>query len=159
VVALYNWSGSSNRNDYSGFVGMAFLTPASGTLKINALGRYFFTGNTGAWTVYVLDLSGSTLASASVSPGSGFTYTSITELTLSTNTYYLLVGNVVNGGTAAWCNSPQVAIGTANTNSINATKVMSTHMSYFTGTTLSGPYTFDRYDACFIPVNARVSYS
>jgi hypothetical protein len=141
---------------------MGLNTPASGgTLKVTALGRYFFTGNSGTWTVYLLNSAGTTLASANVTfvSATGFNYTSISEQTLSASTLYYLVGNVVNAGTAAWCNSPQVVIGTANTNSINATKVMSTHMSYFTGTTLSGPYTFDRYDACFIPVNARVSYS
>jgi len=158
-VALYNWSGSSNRNDYTGFVGFGFNTPASGTVKVTALGRYFFTGNTGAWTVYLLNTSGTTLASASVSPGSGFTYASISELTLSAGTLYLLVSSVVNGGTAAWCNSPQVVIGTANTNSINGNKVMAVHASYYAGTTLSGPYSFDRLDACFIPVNALVNLS
>jgi len=140
---------------------MGFNTPASGTIRVTSLGRYFFTGNSGTWTVYLLNSSGTTLASANVTfvSATGFNYTSISEQTLSAGTLYYLVGNVVNAGTAAWCNSPQVVIGTANTNSINGTKVMGVHASYFTGTTLSGPYSFDRLDACFIPVNATVNYS
>jgi len=138
---------------------MGFNTPSSGTLRVTALGRYFFPGNTGSWTVYLLNASGTTLASASVSPGSGFTYGSITEQVLTASTLFFLVGNVTSGGTAAWANSPQVVIGTANVNSMNSTKVIGVHASYFTGTTLSGPYSFDRLNACFIPVNARVNLS
>ena len=140
-------------------MGFGFNTPASGgTLKVSSLGRYFFTGNTGSWTVYLLNSAGTTLASVAVSPGSGFTYGSIATQTLAASTLYYLIGNVTSGGTAAWCNSPQVVIGTANTNSINGTKVMGVHASYFSSS-LAGPYSFDRLDACFIPVNALVNLS
>ncbi len=140
-------------------MGFGFNTPASGgTLKVSSLGRYFFTGNSGSWTVYLLNSAGTTLASVPVSPGSGFTYGSISTQTLAASTVYYLIGNVTSGGTAAWCNSPQVVIGTANTNSINGTKVMGVHASYFSSS-LAGPYSFDRLDACFIPVNALVNLS
>ena len=107
----------------------------------------------------MLNAGGTTLASVSVSPGSGFTYATITEQALTASSVYLITSNVVNGGTAAWCNSPQVVIGTANTNSINGTKVMGGHASYFTAGVVSGPYSFDRVDACFIPVNALANWS
>ena len=141
-------------------MGLGFNTPASGgTLKVSSLGRYFFTGNTGSWTVYLLNSAGTTLASVAVSPGSGFTYGSIATQTLTASTLYYLIGNVTSGGTAAWCDSPSVVIGTANTNSINGTKVMAVHASYWTAGAVSGPYNFDRVDACYIPVNALVNLS
>jgi hypothetical protein len=93
------------RNNYSGFVGMEFIT-RSGALSVSALGRIYLPGNTGTHIVKIVRADGTDVAGASVSitmngsvPAGAFQYGLLAQsVILKPGTTYFLVSQEQFGG-------------------------------------------------------------
>ncbi len=91
-------SGSSPRNNYTGYLGGSFIMAS--TVTATQLGRYCLAGNSQSHDVYLMDLTGATTyahVTVTCSGSAGFVYQTISQ-SLTNGSFYTCLSGETNGG-------------------------------------------------------------
>ncbi|MEP6743590.1 MAG: hypothetical protein ABJB61_13915 [bacterium] len=145
---ILSFTPNSLRSNFTGCVGFKFTAPGSSPPTAIALGRYKISGNSQTHTVYLLDASGSVLASVSLdmsgtAEADGFIY-GVISFALTASQDYFVLSSEVSGGDE-WMN--QVTVDS------NSGVVIFDNSAYQDG--CAGLPTSTAAGTCYVPVNVK----